>query len=86
MPEISRFFGMVVEMFFRDHAPPHFHVRYGSARARLRIAPVELLDGRLPVRHLAMVAEWATLNQAELLENWDRLRTDRPPLRIAPLE
>jgi hypothetical protein len=86
MPEISRFFGMVIEMFFRDHVPPHFHVRYGSARARIQIAPVELLDGRLPPRPLALVVEWATLHQAELTENWNRLRTERPPFRIPPLE
>ncbi len=48
MPEISRFFGVVVQMFFRDHMPPHFHVRYGSMRTRIGIAPVELLDGALP--------------------------------------
>jgi len=86
MPEISRFLGIVIRMYFFDHEPPHFHAAYGNAEAQIRIAPVGLLGGRLPARVLALVVEWATLHQAELLENWRRLHEDEPALRIAPLE
>ena len=86
MPEISRFLGIVIRMYFFDHAPPHLHASYGSVEARIQITPVELIDGNLPPRVLALVVEWATLHQAELLENWRLLQADDPPARIAPLE
>lgn len=86
MPEISRFFGLVIQMFLRDHPPPHIHVRYGSYRAKVRLAPVELLEGALPPRPLAMVVHWARLHEAELLDSWRRLEQGWPPLRVAPLE
>jgi hypothetical protein len=86
MPEISRFFGIVIRMYFLDHDPPHFHAAYGGAEAQLRIDPVGLLRGTLPPRALALIVEWATLHQAELLENWRRLHQDEPPTKIAPLE
>jgi hypothetical protein len=86
MAEISRFFGMVAHMYFRDHLPPHFHVRYGRAAAQIRIAPAELLEGRLPPRLLALAIEWANLHRGELLRNWNRMDSDQPPRRIAPLE
>lgn len=86
MPEISRFLGIVIRMYFRDHEPSHFHARYGSAVARIRIDPIGVLGGSLPPRPLALVVEWASLHQAELLENWRRLRAERRPVRIPPLE
>lgn len=86
MPEISRFFGIVIRMYFLDHEPPHFHAKYGAFEVQVRIQPVGLLAGTFPARALALVVEWATLHQAELLENWRRLHTDEPPLRIDPLE
>jgi hypothetical protein len=86
MPEISRFFGIVIRMYFFDHDPPHFHAIYGEAEAKVRIAPFGLLAGSLPPRVLALVLEWATLHEEELMRNWRRLHHDEPPLRIAPLE
>jgi hypothetical protein len=86
MPEISRFFGIVIRMYFLDHAPPHFHAKYGGAEAQVQIQPVGLLSGSLPPRALALVVEWATLHHAELIENWRRLHADEPPLDITPLE
>ncbi len=86
MPEISRFFGIVIRMYFFDHEPPHFHAFYGGAEAQLRIAPVGVLRGDLPPRALALVVEWASLHEQELVENWRRLQTDESPERIAPLE
>lgn len=86
MPEISRFFGIVIRMYFLDHAPPHFHASYGGTEAQLQIKPVGLLSGALPPRALALAVEWATLHEDELLENWRRLHSDEPPSKIAPLE
>ena len=86
MPEISRFFGMVVTMYYDDHAPPHFHVRYGSHRAILEIEPIAVLAGSLPPRALGLVSEWASLHGAELRENWRRAREHLPLEPVAPLE
>jgi hypothetical protein len=70
MPEISRFYGIVIRMYWADHQPPHFHAHYGSEHAQVRIDPVGLLRGRLPPRILAMVVEWAALHRDELLADW----------------
>ena len=86
MPEISRFFGLVIQMYLRDHDPPHFHVRYGSFRGRIGIAPVQALGGDLPPRPLAMALFWATLHEEELMHCWHRIQVELPPFRIAPLE
>jgi hypothetical protein len=86
MPEISRFFGIVIRMYFFDHEPPHFHASYGGSEARVRIEPIGVLSGDLPPRPLALVVEWARLHRSELLDNWCRLYSDEPPQRVAPLE
>lgn len=86
MPEISRFFGIVIVMYYRDHAPPHFHAIYEEHGAQVRISPVSLLAGRLPPRVLALIVEWASRHEAELLANWDRLEKGRSLVRIPPLE
>lgn len=59
MPEISRFYGIVIAMFYNDHAPPHFHARYVHYEAQVRIDPMGILEGELPKRATAMVLEWA---------------------------
>lgn len=86
MPEISRFMGIVVRMYFADHEPPHFHASYGGSECQFRFMPVGVLAGSLPPRVLALVAEWATLHQDELHQNWRRLQANQPPLPIQPLE
>ena len=60
MPEISRFYGMVIAMYYNDHAPPHFHVRYGKQKAVIGIDPLELLEGKLSRKAKSLVLEWAT--------------------------
>lgn len=86
MPEISRFLGIIVAMFYDDHAPPHFHVRYGGHRALVVIDSLALLAGELPPRVHGLVAEWGSLHKAELEEDWRRAR-EREVLRpIPPLE
>lgn len=86
MPEISRFFGIVVAMFYNDHDPPHFHVRYGSAKARFAIDDFRLLSGSLSPRVRGFVVESATLHQDKLQRKWEAAREQRPLFPITPLE
>jgi hypothetical protein len=86
VPEVSRFFGIVIGMFYNDHAPPHFHAVYGDHEATIRIDQVGLLEGKLPARALSMVIEWAVIHQEELRQNWNRLRDKQPLTKIAPLQ
>jgi hypothetical protein len=85
MPEISRFYGIVIQMYGNDHPPPHFHARYGSQAAMISINPISVLQGTLERRALSMVLEWAALHQSELIENWKLLEADRMPVKIKPL-
>ncbi|MYC29991.1 MAG: DUF4160 domain-containing protein [Chloroflexi bacterium] len=86
MPEICRFYGIVIRMYANDHSPPHFHALYGEYEALMAIHDLEVLRGFLPARALRLVMEWASLHQDELQEDWERSRNLEPPLRIAPLE
>jgi hypothetical protein len=86
MPEISRFFGIVIVMYYNDHEPPHFHARYGSQRAKLLIDPPMLMSGDLPPRALGMVIEWATLHQDELREDFSAVMNKQPTQKIEPLK
>ena len=86
MPEIRRFFGVSIRMYFDDHNPAHFHAIYGDAEAELGIEPIALLRGRFPRRAFGMVMEWAAAHQPELLANWERMRNDQLPNRIDPLD
>ncbi len=86
MPEISRFFGIIIRMYFDDHPPPHFHAIYGSNEIQVSIEPIAILNGKLPRRATSMVFEWAALHQRELMDNWQSLREKRPSNRIEPLD
>lgn len=86
MPEISRFFGIVIRMFFSDHDPPHFHAVYGEWEALVEIETLALYRGELPRRALAMVVEWAALHRDELWRDWELAHVGRPVFPIAPLE
>ncbi|MCY3808183.1 MAG: DUF4160 domain-containing protein [Gemmatimonadetes bacterium] len=86
MPEVSRFYGIVIRMFFREHGPPHFHADYSGRQAVVGIEDLTVLEGRLPPRALGIVKEWASLHQAELRVAWDRARRQEAPGKIAPLE
>jgi len=85
MPEISRFYGIVIAMFYGEHNPPHFHARYGKDKVAVEIRSLRILEGGLPPRALGLVMEWASQHQDELLANWEAARNDRSPTRIAPL-
>jgi len=84
--EISRFFGIVIKMFFDDHNPPHFHAEYGDSAALIDIRNLSVFSGRLPPRAMGLVIEWATLHNQELLADWERARAQQELRRIAPLE
>ena len=86
MPEVSRFYGIVIRMFWREHGPPHFHAAYGNARALIGIDDLAVLKGHLPARARGLVVEWASLHKAELRNAWERARRFEEPGKIAPLE
>ncbi|MDE0133787.1 MAG: DUF4160 domain-containing protein [Acidimicrobiaceae bacterium] len=84
MPELCRFFGIVVRMYAGDHLPPHFHAEYAEHEAQIAISDRRVLGGSLPPRQLRMVAEWAELRQLELDAAWALAVTDHAPGRIDP--
>jgi hypothetical protein len=86
MPEISRFFGIIIAMFYDDHAPPHFHVRYGEQKAIIAIDTLTILQGQLAPRAHGLVMEWAALHKEELLEDWTLAENQAPLKKIKPLE
>ncbi len=86
MPEISRFYGIVIKMFFDDHNPPHFHAHYGEYEVLIDINTFAVFAGHLPPRALGLVIEWATMHQNELLSNWGRAQGQEPLSKIEPLK
>jgi len=81
MPEISRFLGIVITMYFDEHNPPHFHIRYNEYRASMNIKNLNIITGTLPAKVRGLVEEWAELHEEELLKIWDTKEFHR----IAPL-
>jgi hypothetical protein len=72
MPEISRFYGIVIRMYFQDHNPPHFHAEYQGMNAEYDIKTLDVIAGNLPKRAHALVLEWASEHKEELLNNWEK--------------
>lgn len=72
-------------MFFNDHAPPHFHARYGEFEATIDLSSLEVIEGELPRRALSLVQEWAMIHREELVENWELCREKSQPTKIDPL-
>jgi hypothetical protein len=85
MPEISRFLGVVITMYFNDHEPPHFHARYGEFRAIVGIDDLRFLDGYLPPRVAGIVIEWTGIHRVALSRNWILIREEGKVERIEPL-
>ncbi len=85
MPEISRFYGVVIKMFFDDHRPPHFHAFYGEQEALIAIHTFAIIAGHLSPRAMGLVSEWAALHQQELQTDWDRAKALEPLQKIDPL-
>lgn len=86
MPEISRFFGIVIAIYWQEHGIPHFHAKYGGYRASLAIEDLRVLEGTLPPRVLALVVEWAAIHRDELLEDWKLALAKQPLNSIKPLD
>lgn len=85
MPEICRFYGIVIKMFWDDHDPPHFHAEYGEHAAVIEIRTLAVIGGQLPGRALGLTIEWAAAHTAELRELWEAARASRPLSKLAPL-
>ncbi len=73
-------------MYYSDHAPPHFHARYGEFEALIQISPIGILKGKLPPRALSLVIEWAELHQKELMKDWDNATSNKKLQKIPPLQ
>ncbi len=85
MPEICRFYGIIIKMFWADHAPPHFHVEYGDDVAVIDIRTMAVITGSLPSRALGMTVEWASIHREELIGLWERAGELKPLHRLEPL-
>jgi hypothetical protein len=85
MPELSRFYGIVIKMYFDDHDPPHFHAEYAEDVAVISIETLAIIAGRLRPRALGLVTEWAASHQDELRKAWIEAKNLKPVERIAPL-
>lgn len=85
MPELSRFYGIIIRMFWADHPPPHFHAIYGEHEALIEIRTSEIIEGSLPLGARSLVGQWIDLHRLELLEQWDLARQSQPLGKIDPL-
>ncbi|MEW5893911.1 MAG: DUF4160 domain-containing protein [Pseudomonadota bacterium] len=86
MPTISQFFGIIIQMFWREHAPPHFHALYGEHEALIDIRTLEVIAGSLPKRALNLTIEWAIEHRDALMEDWTLCQSKQLPKQIPPLE
>ncbi|HOS87101.1 MAG TPA: DUF4160 domain-containing protein [Burkholderiaceae bacterium] len=86
MPTISQFFGIIIQKFWREHSPPHFHALYSEFEALIDIRTLEVIHGTLPRRAFHLVVEWAIEHRAELMEDWNLCQSMQAPKRIPPLE
>jgi hypothetical protein len=81
MPEIAKFYGIIIKLFFGDHPPPHFHAVYGEYVGLFDLETLEMIEGDLPKRARKLVIEWAQLHKDELKEMWNKQEFHKlPPL------
>jgi len=85
MPEICRFFGIVIAVYYDDHNPPHFHARYSGGKVSIEIQTLKVLEGEISSRALGLVVEWASLHKEELMKDWELAKSNQPPEKIEPL-
>lgn len=85
MPEISRFYGIVIKLYFDDHDPPHFHAEYAECEALVSVKTMAVIAGNLPPRALGLVMEWTSMHQKELLAAWSKAKNLEPVEKIEPL-
>lgn len=86
MPTLCVFYGILIRMYWKDRNPPHFHALYGTEEALINIMTLEVMEGNLSRRALALVLEWASLHRRELMEAWNLCSSNKIPQPIAPLE
>lgn len=86
MPTISMFYGIFIQMYFRDHAPPHFHAAYAEHKISIDIKTLEVINGTMPKRALALILEWANEYRTELMEDWELCTNGKTPKKIASLQ
>jgi hypothetical protein len=86
MPEVSRFYGIIIRFYFRDHPPTHFHAIYAEHEALVEIETGKIYQGRLPKTAYDLVNQWRLIHLQELREDWNRARMNQPVLSIEPLE
>jgi hypothetical protein len=86
MPELSPFYGIIIRMFYGDHAPPHFHAVYQGEEVQINLETLEVMKGSMRRRALVLVQEWAALHREELWQAWDDASHNQEPSKIAPLE
>ena len=85
MPEICRFYGILIKMYFNEHNPPHFHAEYQEYKTVITIKD-GVVEGEMPKRALKLIFEWLDLHQEELLKNWDTIAETGKFKRIEPLD
>ena len=86
MPELTRFYGIIIRMFYGDHVPPHFHAVYQGEEVQVNIETLEVMEGSISRRSLALVLEWAVQHRDELRHAWNLASRNQEPDKIAPLE
>jgi hypothetical protein len=86
MPEICRFYGIIIRMFYKEHAPPHFHAYYGDYEAEISINDLIVIAGSLPRRAELLTLDWAKLHQTELIHEWELAINKQPLVTIEPLD
>ena len=86
MPEISRFYGIIIKMYFLDYGQPHFHAEYQNMKAKFDIESLEIIAGALPVSAVRLVREWASKHRDELRENWQKSKRPETLKKIQPLD
>ena len=86
MPELSRFYGIIIRMFYGDHAPPHFHAVYQGEEVQINIETFAVIKGAMRRRALVLVLEWAALHREELRQAWEQASHNQEPSKIEPLD
>ena len=84
MPEISRFYGILIKMFYNDHNPPHFHAEYGEFKAIITIDK-GIVEGKMPKTALDLIFDWLDLHREELMDNWQKIKEKKELKKIEPL-
>lgn len=85
MPEICRFLGIIIMIFYKDHTPPHFHARYSDKAGIFSIQDLKMIDGNLPARVISLITEWAEMHKSELIIDWELAQKAKPLKKIEPL-